>query len=87
MDCKKQYIQEQSMQIDGNRIKIARAEKGWTISRLADQSGVTRKTISEIEKGQKKKIRYATLQYLANTLNKKEEYFCSHIENVVKEGN
>ncbi|WP_418789226.1 helix-turn-helix domain-containing protein [Priestia megaterium] len=46
--------QKYSFKIDGTKIKIARAEKGWTITKLAVESGITRKTIGEIEKGKKK---------------------------------
>ncbi|MBT2735328.1 helix-turn-helix domain-containing protein [Bacillus sp. ISL-7] len=62
--------------IDGKKVLMARAEKGWTITRLADESGVTRKTISEIEKGFKSNIRISTINQIAVTLGKPVEYFC-----------
>lgn len=34
-----------------NRMKVARVEKGWTQKQLAEQTGVTRQTISLMEKG------------------------------------
>ncbi|RKQ17491.1 helix-turn-helix transcriptional regulator [Ureibacillus endophyticus] len=61
--------------IDGRKVKIARAEKGWTLTRLASESGVSRKTIGEIEKGYKKIIRSSTIDQLALTLEKPLEYF------------
>lgn len=54
---------------------IARAEKGWTLSKLASESGVNRKTIGEIEKGSKKIIRSSTIDQLALSLEKPLEYF------------
>jgi transcriptional regulator with XRE-family HTH domain len=62
--------QEQILEVDGAQIRVARAEKGWTITKLSEVSGVTRKTIGEIEKGKKKKIRYATIVQLADSLEK-----------------
>jgi len=32
-----------------NRVRVARAEKGWTQQELADQAGVTRQTVGLIE--------------------------------------
>lgn len=34
-----------------NRIKVLRAEKGWTQADLAERAGVTRKTINTVEGG------------------------------------
>ena len=34
-----------------NRLKILRADRGWTQANLADCLGVTRQTINAIEKG------------------------------------
>ena len=36
----------------GNRLKVARAEKGFSQAELANLVGVTRQTISSIETGQ-----------------------------------
>ncbi|MHB1318485.1 MAG: helix-turn-helix transcriptional regulator [Anaerolineae bacterium] len=36
----------------GNRLKVARAEKGYTQEELAHLAGVTRQTIGSIESGQ-----------------------------------
>lgn len=35
----------------GNRLKVARAERGFSQERLAQEAGVTRQTISAIETG------------------------------------
>ncbi|KQU24038.1 hypothetical protein ASG65_19070 [Bacillus sp. Leaf13] len=87
MECSKLMKLEHYLKIDGRKIQVARAEMGWTITRLSDESGVTRKTIGEIEKDKKKKIRFSTIHQLAITLEKEVEYFCSKIEkNEVKEG-
>ncbi|KSU78473.1 hypothetical protein AS030_21850 [Fictibacillus enclensis] len=76
MECKKEMIKEQYLKIDGIKVKISRAEKGWTITKLSNESGVTRKTIGEIEKGNKKRIRYSTINQIAITLDKKVEDLC-----------
>ena len=34
-----------------NRLKVLRAERDWTQAELADQVGVSRKTINTIERG------------------------------------
>ena len=34
-----------------NRLKVLRAERDWTQANLADELGVTRKTVNAIEKG------------------------------------
>ena len=72
MECTEQI----RYQVEGKRVKLARAEKGWTITKLASESGVTRKTIGEIEKGYKKKIRISTIKQIATTLEKSIDYFC-----------
>ena len=43
-----------------NTLKIQRAKKGWTQAGLAEQTGVTRKTINTIENG-----KYIPSTYLA----------------------
>jgi transcriptional regulator with XRE-family HTH domain len=80
MECTIQVKHEQYLNIDGTKVKIARVEKDWTISKLAEKSGVTRKTIGEIERGKKKEIRPSTIQQIAITLDKQVEYFCTRIE-------
>ena len=80
LKCIKQIKQEHFHDIDGKKVKVARAEKGWTITKLSNESGVTRKTIGEIEKGYKKKIRYSTMEQIAFSWEKQVEYFCTRIE-------
>lgn len=79
MECTKQIVQEHYLRIDGKKIKISRAEKGWTITKLSKESGVTRKTIGEIEKGKKKKIRFSTIYQIAETLGKTVDQLCTEI--------
>lgn len=80
MECTEQKINKHYHKLDGKKVMVARAEKGWTISKLAAESGVTRKTIGEIEKGYKKKIRISTIDQIASTLGKPIEYFSAQIE-------
>lgn len=76
MEC----VRLQKFTVDGKKVKVARAEKDWTITLLAEKSGVTRKTIGQIERGTKRKIRWLTLLQLAETLEKPLEYFCTRVE-------
>jgi transcriptional regulator with XRE-family HTH domain len=80
MECSEQIIEKHFHKIDGKKVKVARAEKGWTLTKLAAESGVTRKTIGEIEKGNKKRIRKSTIKQIAITLGKPIDYFCTRIE-------
>lgn len=36
-----------------NRLREARANKGWTVRRMADESGVDKNTVSQIERGKR----------------------------------
>lgn len=80
MKCTVQITQEQYFKIDERKIKIARAERGWTITKLSKESSVTRKTISEIEKGSKTNVRFSTINRIAEALGKELEHFCSQTE-------
>ncbi|WP_158591794.1 helix-turn-helix domain-containing protein [Oceanobacillus halophilus] len=80
MDCTVEITQKRYFKIDGAKIRIARVRKNWTISKLAAESGVTRKTIGEIERGNKKRVRHSTIQQIAQTLEKDINFFCTHIE-------
>jgi len=80
MKCTVQITQERYFKIDEKKIKIARAERGWTITKLSNESGVTRKTIGEIEKGSKVNVRFSTINQIANALGKKVEHFCAQTE-------
>ena len=55
-----------------NRLKVARAEKDWSQEQLAGAAGVTRQTISSIEKGQYNPSALLALR-LARCLGKKVE--------------
>lgn len=46
MRCNQLIKHTRYLTVDGQKIKIARTKKNWTITRLAEHSGVTRKTIS-----------------------------------------
>lgn len=80
MKCTKLIKQEHHLKIDSKKIKLARVEMGWTITKLADVSGVNRKTIGEIEKGTKKKVRFSTIKQIAENLNKEVEDLCTQVE-------
>ncbi|MGZ9871794.1 helix-turn-helix transcriptional regulator [Priestia endophytica] len=85
MKVTRQLIKEYRLNIDKKKLQIARVEKGWTITKLATESGVNRKTIGEIEKGSKKRLRYSTIEQIAITLGKHVEDFCSQFEVIDKE--
>lgn len=63
------------IKVDGKMFKIARAEKGLTVSRLSEISGISRKTIGDIESGSKPEIRAHTLNQLSEALEKPIAFF------------
>ncbi|MGM9925688.1 MAG: helix-turn-helix transcriptional regulator [Bacillus sp. (in: firmicutes)] len=63
------------MRVDGKRLRMARAEMDLSLTDLEDLSGVTRRTIRSIEKGEKDTYRATTIMKIAETLNKPLEYF------------
>ena len=80
MKCTKHIKQEHFLKIDGKKITMARIDIGWTITQLSERSGVTRKTIGEIEKEKKRKIRFSTINQIALTMGKQVDDFCTQIE-------
>jgi len=70
--------------LDKRKVRIARVEKDWSVSRLANESGINRKTISEIEKGIKERVRSSTVELLAYSLGKDIRDLCSQVENTPK---
>lgn len=62
------------MKIDGDKIRMARAEKGWSKTDLFLKSGVSRKTIYDMEINSKD-VRKATMAKVAKCLEKPVEYF------------
>lgn len=77
------------LQLDGKAIRVARAEKGWTIKRLSEEAGVTPLTIRLIERNEKQRINITTVEKLARALNKSlddilesEEYQNESIANI-----
>lgn len=77
MECNKKICCDYFFKLDDKKVKEARRQKDWTITKLANLSGVTRKTIGEIEKGNKKKIRFSTIEQIAIALDKQVKDFCS----------
>jgi len=66
---KKEYV------INPQKIRIARAIKGWNLVELERRSGVRRKTISEFEKGIRKQIRMSTFKKLINAFDMDVNFF------------
>jgi len=54
--------------VSGARIRELRQAKGYTQLKLSLVTGVTQCTISHLESGRQTRIRWATLQRLANGL-------------------
>lgn len=71
---KKGYIIKTPEMIMGERVKDARAEKGYTQKVLATKAGLPRAAIARIEAGERK-IMALELPVLATTLGKSLEYF------------
>lgn len=61
--------------IDSIKVRMARAEKGWTITKLSEASGIERHTISNIEKEKYRSIRFSTIEKIAKALGKTIEDF------------
>ncbi|MBP0726780.1 helix-turn-helix transcriptional regulator [Bacillus sp. RG28] len=80
MKCIQKIKHEKYLEIDGVKLKLFRLSRGWNLTRLALESGVTRKTIGEIEKGKKTNIRFSTINEIANALEIKIEFFCTQNE-------
>lgn len=68
-NIKKEHI------VNAMKLRIYRAEKGWSITKLAEKANVSRHTISNIERNKYKFIRIETLIKLAMTLDKKLDDF------------
>ena len=49
-----------SVQVDGERIKSLRADKGWSQETLADKADISSKSIQRAEKGENLKPEYVT---------------------------
>ena len=79
-------VEKREVELDLKRIRIARAIKGLTMSRLEEISGVERKTIARIEKGITKNVRMDTLKKLMNALGQEIDFFMTDndIKDVVK---
>jgi len=62
-------------EIDPKKIRIARAEKGWTKQKLAVEAGIARHTVINLEKNQRKSVNFITIQKIAKALGKRIEDF------------
>lgn len=62
------------IKINGKKVMMARANAGLTLSELSQKCGITRNTVSRIEK-EKVQPRISTLGKIARVLNKPVEYF------------
>jgi DNA-binding XRE family transcriptional regulator len=54
------------MRVKGEKIKLIREAKGWSVAELAEQAGVTRQAVESWEKGGVKKLE--TLAKIADKL-------------------
>ena len=61
------------------KLKMARIIKGLTLEELEKMSGITRKTISKIEKGNCSRISKETYRKLASALEQNDDFFTSKI--------
>lgn len=62
-----------------NKLQKIREEKGWTQEKLAEESGVSRVTISGIENGKVQVVKTDTLAKIADALGMSipAVFFCS----------
>lgn len=63
------------IKIDASKIRIERALKNWTKTKLAEEAGIARKTLANIENGTATKVNIRTIQKIAKTLGKTIEDF------------
>lgn len=56
------------MKIDPKKLKMARAMKGWTITKLAEESGVSRRALSFIENGRTTNVRMDNILRITEAL-------------------
>mgnify|MGYP001357043804 CR=1 FL=1 len=59
--------------IDAAKVRMARAQKGWTMTELAERAGVSRCTLRKIERGQG--ATYTSLEKVAKAFGKRVEDF------------
>ncbi|MEA5008225.1 helix-turn-helix transcriptional regulator [Clostridium tyrobutyricum] len=59
-----------TLKIDNKKIIVERALKNWTKSKLSEEAGVARKTLTKIEKGTAKNVRISTIEKIAKALGK-----------------
>lgn len=62
-------------EIDGAKVRIGRAEKDWTKTKLAKESGVCSPTIRKIERNQLKRVNSKTIGRIAKALGKTVQDF------------
>ena len=53
-----------------NRVKEYRKKKNWTQEKLAEESGVSRNTISSLETESNSNVTYEIMEKIANALEK-----------------
>lgn len=61
--------------IDPVKIRVERARKNWTKSKLSIEAGIARKTLSQIENGTAKNTTFSTIEKIATALGKTIEDF------------
>ncbi len=59
----------QDFEVIGERLMLARRRKGITQARLSEMSGVTQRIISEMERGQRQGVNFATVLRLVEVLS------------------
>lgn len=75
--CKEVNIVE--LHINPINFKIARLLKNYSMEELSKKSGISRRTISKIERGECHKIQMDTFKKLSDVLDQKSEFFTKDI--------
>jgi len=68
-------ISKEKFRVYPLKFKVARVIKGFTLDRLAQEAGITRKTISKIENGKCFYISSRTYNKLVSSLGQDEDFF------------
>jgi DNA-binding Xre family transcriptional regulator len=63
------------IKIDASKIRVERALKNWTKTKLSEKADISRKTLMLIEGGKADKIKLSTIEKIATALGKNVEDF------------
>ncbi len=63
-------ITKNKYKIDPVKIRVARAEKGWSKTDLAKKANIARHTITRLERGAKGNVNFTTIKKVADAFGR-----------------